>query len=114
MLTDSVVLAVFWALLFTDPFYADFGSSFQQLLLLLALLSFAAEDCWHFCWLRMFYLFFVKSAMSVLLSLSFTFVFSVLSCCSHCWIFCCHHADRCDRLKGCMCSCCAQRSSALT
>lgn len=45
MLTDSVVLAVFWALLFTDPFYADSGSSFQQLLLLLALLSFAAEDC---------------------------------------------------------------------
>lgn len=31
---DSVMLAVFWALLFTDPFYADFGSSFQQLFLL--------------------------------------------------------------------------------
>jgi len=37
---DSVVLAVFWALLFTDPFYADFGSYFQQLFLLCVVLSF--------------------------------------------------------------------------
>ena len=70
MLTDSVVLAVFWALLFTDPFYADFGSSFQQLLLLLALLSFDAEDCWHFCWLRMFYLFLLKGALTIFCFLS--------------------------------------------
>ena len=81
MLTDSVVLAVFWALLFTDPFYADFGSSFQQLLLLLALLSFAAEDCWHFCWLRMFYLFLLKGALTIfLLSLCFSFDLFFSSC----------------------------------
>ena len=78
MLIDSVVLAVFWALLFTDPFYADFGSYFQQLFLLCVVLSFfAAEDCWHFCWLKVFYLFFVKSAMSVLLSLCFSFDLSL-------------------------------------
>jgi len=40
MLIDSVVLAVFWALLFTDPVSTDFGSSFQQLLLLCVVLSF--------------------------------------------------------------------------
>lgn len=83
MLTDSVVLAVFWALLFTDPFYADFGSSFQQLLLLLALLSFAAEDCWHFCWLRMFYLFLLKGALTI-----FCFLSASLLICSFHLVLC--------------------------
>jgi len=44
MLTDSVVLAVFWDLLFTDPVSTDFGSYFQQLLLLCVVLSFC---CWR-------------------------------------------------------------------
>lgn len=71
MLIDSVVLAVFWALLFTDPFYADFGSYFQQLFLLCVVLSFfAAEDCCHFCWLKVFYLFFVKGTLTIFCFLS--------------------------------------------
>lgn len=71
MLIDSVVLAVFWALLFTDPFYADFGSYFQQLFLLCVVLSFfAAEDCWHFCWLKVFYLFLLKGALTIFCFLS--------------------------------------------
>ena len=85
MLIDSVVLAVFWALLFTDPFYADSGSYFQQLFLLCVVLSFfAAEDCWHFCWLKVFYLFLLKGALTILLlSLCFSFdlsLFHLVSC----------------------------------
>lgn len=37
---DSVMMAVFWALLFTDPVSTDSGSYFQQLFLLCVVLSF--------------------------------------------------------------------------
>ena len=80
MLTDSLVLAVFWALLFTDPFYADFGSSFQQLFLLCVVLS---EDCWHFCWLKVYYLFLLKGALTI-----FCFLSASLLICSFHLVLC--------------------------
>lgn len=44
---------------------------------------FAAEDCWHFCWLKVFYLFLLKGALTI-----FCFLSASLLICSFHLVLC--------------------------
>lgn len=67
---DSVMLAVFWALLFTDLFTQILDPLSSSCFFSVLCSLFAAEDCWHFCWLKVFYLFLLKGTLTIFCFLS--------------------------------------------